>query len=89
VTRRPHRLRGISYVVQFYLSIKGKDQKQFKSETKKAGRSDKFMPCIKFAMPPRSGRCEQREAKDTGSTNPHRHQGMGAASPQMLQHTGL
>ncbi len=72
---------------EFYVSIKGKDQKQFKAETKKAGRNDKFMPCIKFAM----ASAVPADA-NSGEAKGHRqHKPLiitkewGAASPQILQ----
>ncbi|WP_394832183.1 type VI secretion system tube protein Hcp [Pendulispora rubella] len=72
---------------EFYVSIKGKNQKQFKSETKKQGRSDKFIPCVKFAMASlvptdvNSGEAKgHRQHKPLVITKE-----WGASSPQILQ----
>jgi len=35
---------------QYYVSVKGSKQGQFKPETKKSGRSDKWMECVEFKM---------------------------------------
>jgi type VI secretion system secreted protein Hcp len=72
---------------QCYISIKGKQQQQFKSETKKTGRSDKFMEFIAFKM-------GSSVPVDVNSGEPkgfRQHRPLivtkerGAASPQILQ----
>ncbi|WP_394822144.1 type VI secretion system tube protein TssD [Pendulispora albinea] len=72
---------------EFYISIKGKSQKQFKPETKKAGRSEKHIPCIKFFMS-----SQVPVDANSGEAKGHRqHKPLivtkewGAASPQILQ----
>ncbi|HWL86524.1 MAG TPA: type VI secretion system tube protein TssD [Polyangiaceae bacterium] len=72
---------------EFYISIKGKNQKQFKPESKVAGRTEKHMPCIKFAM----ASAVPVDA-NSGEAKGHRqHKPLiitkewGAASPQILQ----
>ena len=72
---------------EFYVSIKGKDQGQFKSETKKTGRSDKWIPCIGIEMS-----SSVPVDANSGATKGHRQhkpivltKEWGGSSPQMLQ----
>ncbi len=72
---------------QCYISIKGKKQQQFKSETKKTGRSDKFMEFIAFKM----GSSVPVDANSGEPKGFRQHRPLivtkerGAASPQILQ----
>lgn len=72
---------------QCYIAIKGKQQQQFKSETKKTGRSDKYMEFIGFKM----GSSVAVDANSGAPTGFRQHQPLvvtkerGAASPQILQ----
>jgi len=72
---------------EFYVAIKGKNQKQFKAETKKQGRSDKHIPCMKFFMA-----SSVPTDANSGEAKGHRqHKPLvitkewGASSPQILQ----
>lgn len=72
---------------QCYISIKGKQQGQFKSETKKSGRSDKFMEFISFKM----GSSVPVDANSGEPKGYRQHRPLvvtkerGNASPQILQ----
>jgi type VI secretion system Hcp family effector len=72
---------------QCYISIKGKQQGQFKSESKKTGRSDKFMEFISFEM----GSLVPVDANSGAPKGFRQHKPLkvtkerGAASPQILQ----
>ncbi len=72
---------------QCYISIKGKQQGQFKSETKKTGRSDKYMEFIAFKM----GSSVPVDANSGAAAGFRQHKPLvvtkerGAASPQILQ----
>ena len=72
---------------QYYVSIKGKTQGQFKGESKKEKRKDKWMECMGFrmgssiAVDSNSGQAKGfRQHKPLFITKEH-----GAASPQILQ----
>ncbi|MCL2725577.1 MAG: type VI secretion system tube protein Hcp [Polyangiaceae bacterium] len=72
---------------QCYVSIKGKTQQQFKAETKKTGRSDKWMEFIEFEM----GSSVPVDANSGEPKGFRQHKPLvvtkerGAASPQILQ----
>ncbi len=72
---------------QCYISIKGKQQGQFKAETKKTGRSDKFMEFSDFKM----GSLVPVDANSGAAKGARQHKPLvvtkerGAASPQILQ----
>jgi type VI secretion system secreted protein Hcp len=72
---------------QCYISVKGKKQQQFKPETKKTGRSDKFMEFHEFKM----GSSVPVDANSGEPKGFRQHKPLivtkerGAASPQFLQ----
>lgn len=72
---------------QCYIAIKGKQQAQFKAETKKSGRSDKFMEFTEFKM----GSSVPVDANSGEPKGFRQHKPLivtkerGAASPQILQ----
>lgn len=72
---------------QYYVSIKGKTQGQFKGESKKEGRKDKFMECVAFRM----GSSVPVDANSGAIKGFRQHKPLvitkecGAASPQILQ----
>jgi type VI secretion system secreted protein Hcp len=72
---------------QCYIAIKGKTQQQFKPETKKTGRSDKFMEFMQFKM----GSAVPVDANSGEAKGFRQHKPLvvtkerGAASPQILQ----
>jgi type VI secretion system secreted protein Hcp len=71
---------------QYYVSVKGSKQGQFKSETKKQGRSDKWMECIAFKM----GSAVPYDANSGGTSGHRQHKPIsftkewGASSPLFL-----
>jgi type VI secretion system secreted protein Hcp len=72
---------------QCYISVKGKKQGQFKAETKKTGRSDKFMEFIEFKM----GSSVPVDANSGQAKGFRQHKPLvvtkerDAASPELLQ----
>ena len=72
---------------QCYISIKGTKQQQFKAETKKKGRSDKFMEFHAFKM----GSTVPVDSNSGRTRSARQHKPLiitkerGAASPQILQ----
>ena len=72
---------------QYYVSVKGKTQGQFKAESKKEGRKDKWMECIAFRM----GSHVPVDANSGEAKGFRQHKPLvitkewGAASPQLLQ----
>jgi type VI secretion system Hcp family effector len=72
---------------RFYMSIKGKTQGQFKPESKRAGRNDKWMECIAIDM----GSAVPVDPNSGAPKGFRQHQPLkvtkewGAASPQILQ----
>ncbi len=72
---------------QCYIAITGKQQQQFKSETKKTGRSDKYMEFTAFKM----GSSVPVDANSGEPKGFRQHRPLvvtkerGAASPQILQ----
>ena len=72
---------------QCYIAIKGKQQGQFKPESKKSGRTDKFMEFIDFKM----GSTVPVDANSGEPKGFRQHRPLtvtkerGAASPQILQ----
>ena len=72
---------------QYYVSIKGKTQGQFKPESKKEGRKDKWVECVAFRM----GSAVPVDANSGAVKGFRQHKPLvitkewGAASPQLLQ----
>jgi type VI secretion system secreted protein Hcp len=72
---------------QYYVSVKGKKQGQFKPESTKAGRKDKFVECLSFNM----GSSVPYDANSGHLRGYRQHDPLtitkewGASSPQFLQ----